>query len=482
MTPNTANQRPADAVTKARHGSVRRHAFITVLVLVAVFPLAIFAQTYLVNKASARRSVDSRLLRSIENADRLNREVERALAMAERLGYVSVLTSVRPMAGGPATKVYETYVTPAFKETLEEIEPVDEMLDFATLLDARGDVIAWFRERGKFSRQGNVQVRSHDTPHMLLHKIKQAAGQDHRPIITIAFPTRIGKQIAGTLVVGLSFDRINRQIEEAIGENNRRALTISVAGSTLLAALGAYLLKLNDKARMLQSALDQRRHLAHVGTISAGLAHEIRNPLSSVKMNVHMIRNGVGKLDIADKGSLLRKIDRVSREADRLEETLNDFLVFAAPKPLDREPADINAAVDSVVDFLGEAHESITVDKRYSPDLPQAEIDRDMFIQMLQNLVINALQAAGNGGRMEVTTAAESNAITISVSDSGPGVPNNQRERIFEVFYTTKRGGTGLGLNIAKRIAEEHGGGITLAESSLGGARFVVHIPLRNRS
>jgi len=478
MVSNGANSSPAGGRPEARHGSIRRHAFITVLVLVAVFPLAIFALTYWLNKASARRMLDERLLRSIGNATGLKEDVERSLAMAEDLGYVNVSPDSAPLPDGTTKILYKTYVTPAFKKTLEEIQPRDEMLDFATLLDARGEVIAWFRERGKRPRQGDIQVRPHDTHHTLLYKITRAAARNHRPVITMAFPTRIGKQIAGTLVVGLSFDRINRQIHKEMGENNRRALSISVAGSVLLAALGAYLLKLNDRARMLQSALEKRRHLAYVGTISAGLAHEIRNPLSSVKMNVHMLRNRLEELDIEGKDSLLRKIDRVSAEADRLEESVGDFLVFAAPRPLNKQPSDVNAAVDSVVDFVGKTREGVEVAKRYAAHLPLVEIDQDMFVQMLQTLLINALQAAGDGGRVEVETFAEKNVLGIAVSDSGPGVAENERQKIFEVFYTTKKGGTGLGLNIAKRIAEEHGGGIELEESSLGGARFVIRLPL----
>ncbi len=298
------------------------------------------------------------------------------------------------------------------------------------------------------------------------------------PVLTI------GEQIAGTLVIGLSFDRIDRHIREEVNENNRRAFSISVVGSVLLAALGGYLLKLHDKARLLQSALERDRHLAYIGTISAGLAHESRNPLSSVKMNVQMIRNRLEKLPIEDKESLIRKIDRVGGEADRLEESVNDFLIFAAPRPLKKQLTDINAAIDSVVEFLRVAQQDINVTKQYDPALPQIEVDQDMFIQILRNLVINAQQAAGTGGKVEIATILEDNAVHIAVSDDGPGVPADKREKIFEVFHTTKKSGTGLGLNIARRIAEDHGGAISLEESSLGGARFVVRLPLaaRNRA
>jgi two-component system sensor histidine kinase HydH len=264
--------------------------------------------------------------------------------------------------------------------------------------------------------------------------------------------------------------------------NNIRALGISAVGSVLLAGLGGYLLKLHDRARILQLALAQRRHLAYVGTISAGLAHEIRNPLSSVKMNVQMIRDRLEKLDVDDRESLLRKIERVSRETNRLEESVGDFLVFAAPRPLKKRPADINALVDSVVELLRQQQESAEIVKSYSPDLPEVEIDQDMFTEVLQNLIINAFQATNGNGTVEVATLLESNRLAVTVSDSGPGVPEDQREKIFEVFYTTKKGGTGLGLSIAKRITEEHGGSIVLESSSLGGAQFVVRLPLNSKT
>jgi len=480
MALNGTNAAPGTTRPEREHGPLRRHAFITVLVLVAVFPLAIFTFTYWINKDAARSIVQRRLLKSVRNARRLNTRIESALAMAENLGHVDVL-DVYQSSIDAATKLYDTYVTPAFKKMLEEIQPDDEMLDFAQLLDARGRLIVWFGEPGRHAKQGDVGVKQSDTSYMLLRKVEAAAKAGRRPVVSMAFPTRIGERIVGTMLVGLSFDRINKQVQAEMKENNGRALAISVVGSVLLAALGGYLLKLHDKAATLQSALDQRRHLAYVGTISAGLAHEIRNPLSSVKMNVQMIRDRLDKLNVDDRENLLRKIDRVSREADRLEESVSDFLVFAAPRPLRKQPADINAAVDSVVEFLSLQQEHAQTEKNYAPDLPDVEIDQDMFTEMLQNLIINAFQAAGDNGTVEVATFAEKNAIAVAVSDNGPGVPEDERERIFEVFHTTKQAGTGLGLNIAKRIAEEHEGTIVLEKSSRGGARFVVRLPLNSK-
>jgi len=477
-----ANSKPTQAGTRraAKHGSIKRHAFATVLVLVAVFPLAIFAFTHWINQSAVSRTLDDRLMRSVRNAGALRSEVERSLSMARRIGLLDVQDAHVSLPDG--TAVYETYITPALRKTLEQIEPMDPMLSFATLLNSRGNVIAWFGEQGQLPRHGDIQVMADDSTSTLVRKIRLLANPAQRQIVTLAYPAMIDQRIVGTLVVGLSFHRINKQIEEEVSTNNRRALSTSLAGSLLLAALGAYLLKLNDRARTLQSALEREKHLAYIGTLSAGLAHEIRNPLSSVKMNVQMIRNKLAKTELEDKENLLRKIERVNHEVDRLDKSISDFLVFAAPRPLNRKPASLNAVVASAIDFARKADGSAQVATLLDPDLPPVEIDEDMFVEMLQNLLINAQHAAGPGGKVEVETLLERGFAVVAVSDSGSGVPEKDREKVFEVFFTTKKGGTGLGLNIARRIAEDHGGTIEIGVSTLGGARFAVRLPLGSAS
>jgi len=195
-----------------------------------------------------------------------------------------------------------------------------------------------------------------------------------------------------------------------------------------------------------------------------------------VKMNIQMIRNRLESLQTEDKDKLLRKLDRVSRETDRLEQSMNDFLVFAAPRPLNKQPTDVAALVEHVVENL-RSGDGPTIVTRHSPGLAAVELDQDMFVQMLRNLLINALQAAGPKGTVEVETLADGDEVVIAVSDNGPGVPAELREKVFDVFFTTKRGGTGLGLNIARRIAEDHQGSIELSTAASGGARFVVRLP-----
>ena len=462
-------------------GSIRRHLLATVLMLVAAFPLCIFAFTWWINRTSAVQRLDARLQDSVENAFRLRNAVELALAMAVKVGDVKVQPSYSPLPDGTAAVIYETCVTPAFKQKLEEIEPGDKMLDFATLLDSRGDMIASSVEQAKLPRQGQVQVRTDDSPRSLVRRVLRAAREGGQSVITLAFPTRIGEQIAGTLVVGLSFRLINLQIQQEVHGNNLRALSISLAGSLLLAASGMYLLKLSERARRLQSALEREKHLAHIGTLSAGLAHEIRNPLSSVKMNAQMIRDRLEKAAVDDRDVLLRKIERVETETARLEESLNDFLAFAAPRPLNLEAVDVNAVVRSVAELLQPAAGGAALSTRLHEPLPAARLDRGMLTEMLQNLVINALHAAGAGGSVEVATGLEGGRVRITVSDSGPGVPEGLREKVFEAFYTTKKSGTGLGLSIAHRIAESHGGTIRAGRSALGGAEFAVVLPLDAR-
>ncbi|HUU68451.1 MAG TPA: hypothetical protein VM186_02920, partial [Planctomycetota bacterium] len=143
------------------------------LVLVTILPLAIFAFTYWINRVSAARKVEAGLLRSTQNALRLSHEVERALAMAKDLGLVNVEPSLQRLPDG--SELYETYVTPALKTKLEEIEPGDPMLYYAVLLEARGNVIASFGEQREISRYGDVQAMPHDTAASLVYRVRMAA-------------------------------------------------------------------------------------------------------------------------------------------------------------------------------------------------------------------------------------------------------------------------------------------------------------------
>ena len=223
--------------------------------------------------------------------------------------------------------------------------------------------------------------------------------------------------------------------------------------------------------------------LAYVGTLASGLAHEIRNPLNAMNMNLQMLEEELTQLHTDPETAGL--LSSTKGEIRRLENLVNDFLSYARPAEPSFEPRDLNQTVDEIVRFLrAELHQKgISIETALHPSLPLVAMDEAQMRQALMNILINAKDILGPGGKIEVSTAPGSDGeIVVRVTDNGPGIPEELRKRIFEVFYSTRGGGTGLGLPIALRILETHGGWIDL-ETELGkGTSFLLHVPRAPRA
>jgi len=252
-----------------------------------------------------------------------------------------------------------------------------------------------------------------------------------------------------------------------------------------------YVLRLLQKTRRLEAEAQMADRLAYVGTLASGLAHEIRNPLNAMNMNLQMIEEelpcrqapeeGRRPADTEDTRALL---ESTKGEIKRLERLVSNFLAYARPAPLNPEERDLNATLDDVVRFLRAdlASKGIDVETRLAPGLPPVEMDESQIKQALMNILINAREVLGQGGRIEVATDhGADRTLEIRVSDNGPGIPPGKIDKVFQAFYSTRSGGSGLGLPIAQRIVENHGGRIEV-ESELGkGTTFRILLPRRQR-
>lgn len=222
---------------------------------------------------------------------------------------------------------------------------------------------------------------------------------------------------------------------------------------------------------------EARRHrLAAFSEVAAQLAHEVRNPLSSIMLNAELLEDEVHACAHASP-EVRRLATAVCSEAGRLSELTNEYLAFARlPRP-DPAPQALAPLVDDVVAFMrGEIDRgSVAVDVRHeAPSM--AVIDAKLMRQVLVNLLRNALDATPPGERLIVRTGAAPGRVTVDVIDSGPGVPAASGDAIFDPFYSTKPHGTGLGLAVARKIAREHGGDLVLRPSSRG-AWFRLELP-----
>jgi hypothetical protein len=227
----------------------------------------------------------------------------------------------------------------------------------------------------------------------------------------------------------------------------------------------------------------QAEHLATMGELAAGVAHEIRNPLAGIAGAIEIITKDFPK-DHPDR----EVMEDLRQEVRRIEKVLNDMLAYAKPKPPQFGRADLKDTFARTLHLArqqtGSKHVEFSI--QVPPDLPAFRMDSEQLHQVLLNLVLNGVQAIEREGK--ITIAAKFNApggpgqadlVEISVSDTGVGVPPESLERIFRPFYTTKRGGTGLGLSLCRRIIRQHGGTLSV-ESKLGkGSRFIIRLPMR---
>ena len=218
--------------------------------------------------------------------------------------------------------------------------------------------------------------------------------------------------------------------------------------------------------------------LAAVGTMTAGLSHEIRNPLNAAALQLVVLERGIRRLGGELQPTLLAPLGLVRDEIKRLEHLLEDFLQFARPREMTGRPVALAEPVEAVLGLLAADAErrNIVLERGVEPGLLVSG-DSERLRQVLMNLALNALEATPAGGRMRVSAHGERDEIVLWIDDSGPGILEEARARIFEPFFTTKPSGSGLGLPIVHAIITQHGGTIAAERSPLGGARFEIRLP-----
>ncbi len=228
----------------------------------------------------------------------------------------------------------------------------------------------------------------------------------------------------------------------------------------------------------LRARVARAEQLAEVGTLTGGLAHEIKNPLSTVLLNLQLLQEELGPSD-PGQSRIINRLATVSREATRLRDILDDFLKYAGKIELRRESVDLNALLEELVDFFSPQAQLNRVQVRFKPQPGglRVNIDPRLIKQTVLNLMLNAMQAMGGGGELILSAGKSDSSAVIDVIDTGPGIPADQQEKIFQAYYSTKKGGTGLGLAMARRIVEEHGGQISLRSEVGKGSDFSIRLP-----
>ncbi len=339
---------------------------------------------------------------------------------------------------------------------------------FSNTAAGSGQTIASLRpEHGEVPEQWDVGDRPRD-----VIALRQAPGAPDGQVHEVGIPT----------------DLIEGELKEL--QRDLQMKLWAGAGVAVLVLLIAflYVLRLLNRTRLLEAQAQMDDRLAFVGGLAAGLAHEIRNPLNVLSMNLQMLEEEIAGGKATGPASPASEDARaylatLQGEIRRLSNLVNNFLSYARPNQMRFESRDLNQILRDLALLVRPEFESrgLALRQDLAAYLPPVDLDEGHFRQAVMNILINATQILKPGGQVTVASrVGPEGAALITIEDDGPGIKPEDRARIFEVFYSTRGGGTGLGLPIAARIMEAHGGSISVLCEPGRGARFVLKLPRRH--
>lgn len=224
-----------------------------------------------------------------------------------------------------------------------------------------------------------------------------------------------------------------------------------------------------------EEQLMRAERLSALGELSASMAHEIRNPLGSIRGAAEILRDSY-----AEDDARYEFVKILLKETDRLNGIVQEFLDFARPKRPEPVEADVNEAVQFVIGLISQEAKKagVKIEHRLDPLVGKQNIDIDLMKQAILNLVLNAIQAMPSGGVLTVETCLSGDEVVLTISDTGMGISEDDKKRLFTPFFTTKENGTGLGLAIVYRIIENHRGEIDVESAPGAGSKFKIRIPV----
>lgn len=237
---------------------------------------------------------------------------------------------------------------------------------------------------------------------------------------------------------------------------------------------------LDQTSQAVQRLMDQYTEIAR---LAGALAHEIKNPLSTIRLNMELLAEDLEDAETPAQKRALKRIEVTNRECQRLQQLLDDFLNYAKVRHLDLRPCDLNAEVTEALEFCEPEFEAANIEViRYlDPELPSVLMDREAFRGALLNLLINANQAMPNGGQIVARTASTGESVSLVLIDTGCGMDDRTAAQMFDTFFSTKPGGSGLGLPTTAKIVEAHGGHITVQSEVGRGTQFTLTFPVPAR-
>jgi signal transduction histidine kinase len=431
-------------------GSLQRHyATATAVFLVLVIGI-IFLFGHLISRSLSRRYIDDMLVGGREDARRIADELEGGgiqdlQVLEQRREHL-----FRSFEGIPRRRVYESIVVTDREGKIVWRSEFNSMEDLPD--DLRDDL----EIGGEIPDQETIET---ETP----YRIMVPLGDD-----------------VGEVVLNVSRARVNQRV----GRLQRELMTQTVAAAvlTLATLIVAFVLMwlLVQRTRRLEAKQHDAEELAALGTLAANLAHEIRNPLNSINLNLELLDEDLGDQDSAARTSLAT----TRREVGRLAKLVSDFLTYARPAEPHKEEIIVPALLTDVCRFLHAEATSMAVHIRVAPEIPDVTVvaDEGRLRQVILNLVLNAIQSVADLKAerrvVELSAVVTEPEVAIVVTDRGDGIAADDLSRVREAFFTKRRGGSGLGLAIAERFAEAHGGRVELENMEPHGFTARIVLPV----
>lgn len=232
-------------------------------------------------------------------------------------------------------------------------------------------------------------------------------------------------------------------------------------------------------ARKQAQGRSRNQLLERLSSVFAGFAHEVRNPLSTIGLNLSLIQEDFSNAETARDKRTGRRVEVLQSEVKRMQSILDEFLHFVRGPAVTPRPVELNTLLETLIEFMAPEANDGGVSLRFYPgqDVGLFEVDPDLFRAMIVNLVRNALQACDRGDEVLVSTLRQGSEVLIRVTDTGPGMDPETQKEAFQPYFSTKKGGTGLGLPIVRRVVEEHGGSIHLSSEAGKGTQFTLLFP-----
>src|SRR5262245_5285261 len=235
----------------------------------------------------------------------------------------------------------------------------------------------------------------------------------------------------------------------------------------------------SDPIRTFQSLLQDSAQLAALGQITSEVAHDVKNPLHAMAVRVAFLRERIPN----QTPDVVRSLDVLEREIHRAAAVVDRFMEVVYPSDLARAPVNLNPLLQELATLLQAEWQAkdVVLTTHLEPDLPAVKGDEEMLRRALMNLLVNACQAMPGGGRVDISSELEAEALRVTISDTGVGIPPEDIERIFKMYYTTKTDGTGIGLALVRRVIDLHHGSIEILSTVGQGTKIIVRLPLSPR-